>query len=55
MKIVKSGTTIITKIGKIKALITGVCIRGENMYYEISYFVNGDQKTCWLYRFEFDN
>lgn len=54
INIIKYGTPVITKSGKINAFITGVCIRGENMTYELSYFDGGTHNEVWLYRFEFD-
>lgn len=54
MQIVKPGTTIITTIGQIKAMVTGVCIRNESISYEISYFGSGEHKTAWIYRYEFE-
>lgn len=54
MEIVKPGTPIITKIGTVKALISGVCIREESVSYEISYFASGEHKNAWIYRYEFD-
>jgi len=54
MEIVKPGTSIITKIGTVKALVTGVCIRNESVSYEISYFAGGEHKSAWIYRYEFD-
>lgn len=53
MQIVKPGTPVITTIGEIKALLTGVCMRNESVTYEISYFADGCHKTCWVNRFEF--
>ena len=54
MKIVKPGTSIITNIGQVKATLTGVCIREESISYEISYFGQGDHKSTWIYRYEFE-
>lgn len=54
LQIVKPSTPVITKIGNIKAIVTGVCIRNESIYYEISYFGGGEHKTTWIYRYEFD-
>lgn len=41
MKVIKYGAKVKTVIGNIKALVTGCCIRNENISYEISYFQNG--------------
>jgi len=54
MEILKESTRIVTKIGKIEGLITGICIRNQQSYYEMSYFVNGAHCSCWIYRYEFD-
>lgn len=51
---IKEGTEIITKSGKIRAIITACCVRGGNISYEVSYFINHEYKQCWLYQFEFD-
>lgn len=54
INIVSCSTSIITKSGGIKAIITGVCIRDKNITYEISHFINGSHQSDWLYRFEFE-
>lgn len=54
IKLLGQGQQIITKSGKVKALITGVSIRGQNKMYEIGYFAGADYKQCWLYDFEFE-
>lgn len=51
---VSCGTTVETKIGKHVAIITAACIRFDKVQYELSYFYNGDYKTVWLHRAEFD-
>ncbi len=54
LQIVKYGTKVILA-DSIKAFITGVCIReGESISYEVSYFYNGQNTTCWIKRFEFE-
>lgn len=50
----QSGQEIITKSGKVRAVITGACMRGGNISYEISYFSNNAYHQCWVYEFEFD-
>lgn len=50
----QSGQEVITKSGKVRAVITGACIRGGNISYEISYFSNNSYHQCWVYDFEFD-
>lgn len=47
------GTSVTTKIGDIKCLITAICIRDNNITYEISYFNNGEYKSCWVREIEF--
>lgn len=54
MKILSQGQKITTRSGKIPAVITGVCIRGGNTMYEISYFAGADYRQVWIYNFEFD-
>lgn len=48
------GQMIITKSGKMRAVITGACVRGGNISYEISYFSGESYKQAWVYSFEFD-
>ncbi len=52
MKIIKEGTIIKTVIGDVQGIISGICIRNEQPYYQISYFVNGIHQDCWLYPYE---
>lgn len=55
VQIVKCSTKIITVIGSVKAIITGVCIREDcSVSYEISYFHNGINTTAWVRRYEFE-
>lgn len=53
IKIYNCGTEVITKIGKVKAIITAVSIRFGRVQYEISYFNNGERKDPWLNENEF--
>lgn len=53
MEAIPCGTEIVTKIGNIRAIITGVCIRFEKVQYEVAYFLNGDRKEVWLDEREF--
>lgn len=53
MLIIKHGTRVITVIGGIEGIITGVTIREKYIQYEISYFNEGTYKTCWLTPIEF--
>lgn len=54
MEPLKQGLQVITKSGKVPATITGVCMRGNNISYEISYFSNNSYHQYWVYAFEFD-
>jgi hypothetical protein len=53
MLIIKHGTRILTNIGNIDGIITGVTIRQNYEQYEVSYFSEGTYKTCWLTPSEF--
>ncbi|MDB0600714.1 hypothetical protein PL373_06055 [Tenacibaculum maritimum] len=51
------GSRIETKIGNIDAIVIGICIRGlknESVEYQVSYFLNGENKTPWLHSYEID-
>lgn len=48
MKVIPCGYEVNTKIGKIIAIITGICTRYSRVSYEISYFCNGEHKSCWV-------
>lgn len=54
IRVIPVGTKIRTVIGKIEALITGVCIRDQYISYSIGYFIDGKYETAWLYRYEFN-
>lgn len=54
IRVIPVGTKIRTVIGKIEALITGVCIRDQYISYNIGYFIDGKYETAWLYRYEFN-
>lgn len=54
IQVVRCQTRIKTVIGEIKAIVTAICIRDENITYEISYFYNGINTTAWLKRYEFE-
>jgi hypothetical protein len=47
------GEIVRTIIGDIEGMITAVCIRFEEVRYEISYFVNQEQCTVWMNEKEF--
>jgi len=54
--ILPPGTEVTTRIGNVKGIVLGICVRGENLdsvEYHIGTFVNGEHKTYWLYDFEF--
>lgn len=53
MEVFKCGTEVVTKSGKIEAIITAACIRFEKVQYELSYFLNGERKEVWLDEREF--
>lgn len=53
MEILPCGTPVKTKLGLIEGLITAACIRFEAVTYEISYFVDGQEKTIWMNEAEF--
>jgi len=52
-KIIPFNTKVKTVIGDIEMIVIGVCIREGWMEYQLSYFVNGEHKTCWINRSEF--
>ncbi len=55
LQIVRCNTKVITVIGNIKAIVTGCCIReNDSVSYELSYFNQGLNVTCWVKRVEFE-
>lgn len=55
--IIPNGSTVTTKIGKIDAMVIGVCVRGErneHIEYHISRFANGEYKSEWLQSYEIE-
>ena len=52
MNVLQCGTEVQTKIDKLNAIITGVCIRHDSIDYNVSYFHNGEHKDVWLYEDE---
>jgi hypothetical protein len=52
MKILKAGTRVTTVIGNIDALVVGVNITQDTMDYKVRWFINGEERVSWLYRFE---
>lgn len=54
MKIYNLGTKVTTVIGSIECIVIGVCIRGNNVEYNLRWFSNGEIKNEWLYDFEIE-
>lgn len=54
IKVIKDGSTVITKLNCIKAIITGIIIRGTYVSYELSYFDGMKHCTEWLTEKEFE-
>jgi hypothetical protein len=54
IQVVACKTKIKTVIGDVKAIVTAICIRDENICYEISYFHNGIQVAAGVKRYEFE-
>lgn len=53
--IIPNGSTVTTKIGKLEAIVIGVCARGEkneNIEYHIAHFLNGEYKNSWVQSYE---
>ena len=53
--IIPNGTNVLTRIGDLEAIVIGICIRGkknESIEYQISYTLNGERKSPWVYSFE---
>lgn len=48
------GSIVKTKLSKIEGMITCQSIRFDKIQYEISYFLNGEQKTIWMNENEFE-
>lgn len=53
IEIIKSGTEVETVNGQIKGTVTAASIRFNSVSYEISYFHNGEYKSCWMNELEF--
>lgn len=47
------GDLVTTKLGKLEGMITCKCDRFSKITYEISYFINGEQKAVWMFPEEF--
>ena len=54
MEILKCGVNVIIKLANIKGMITCCSIRFDKATYEITYFINGEQKTIWVNQNEFE-
>lgn len=50
----KCGTLVNLKNININGYITGICIRADNITYEISYFMNFTYCTHWFNIYEFE-
>ena len=53
--IIPNGSTVITVMGKIEAIIIGVCVRGSSndfVEYNIAWMASGERKTDWVQAFE---
>lgn len=53
IEVYKHGTPVKTVIGGIKGILIAICIRGEKVSYELSYFVDNEYRTTWLDECEF--
>ncbi len=49
----KPGTMVTTKLGGLKGMITAIVIKFEEVKYEISYFVSGNQTIVYMNEKEF--
>lgn len=54
LKVIPCGTIVKTKYGNIEGMITCISIKFDKVLYEVSYFLNGDQKTVWMNEPEFE-
>jgi hypothetical protein len=54
MEIIKCGTIVILKLVRIEGMVTCSSIRFEKVVYEVSYFINGEQKLIWVNEAEFE-
>jgi hypothetical protein len=53
--IIPNGSKVITKVGKIEAIVIGVCVRGErneHIEYHLSRYAHGEYKNEWLQSYE---
>jgi len=47
-EVIPCGTQIKTIIGGIVGMITAICIRFDDVQYEISYFASEEEKSVWM-------
>lgn len=55
--IIPNGRKVVFKSGGIEAIVTGVCVRGEqnqSIEYNVSFFCNGERKSIWIHSFEIE-
>ena len=53
IEVLAIGTLVETVVGKIVGVITGICIRGITVQYEVSYFDEKVYVHIWMDRTEF--
>ncbi len=55
MELIERGTKVKVLGTDIKATVLGVCARGHsNVSYEISWWIQGERKECWVNDFEIE-
>ncbi len=55
--IIPNGTRVLTRNGDLEAIVIGICARGEkneSVEYQISYILNGERKSPWVYSYEIE-
>lgn len=52
--LISCGTVVKPKLLNIEAMVTCQSLRFDKVQYEISYFLNGEQKVIWMNENEFD-
>jgi len=53
MKIFECGIMVIIKVSGISAMITAVKIKFDRIYYELTYYYDGEHRTVWMREEEF--
>jgi hypothetical protein len=53
-KLYPCGTIVNTIIGQVEGMITAQSIRFDKITYEITYYINKEQKTAWMNEKEFE-